>query len=60
MGQVYNTFAGFTFLVLVVSDKAVGECAAKTVATENRMAMAISITFFMRLKIKEWINNIEP
>jgi len=47
IGQVYITFAGFTFFVLVVSDTVVVECAAKTDATENRIAIAIRVTFFM-------------
>jgi hypothetical protein len=49
--------AGFTFFVLVVSDTAVGG-AAKMVAAENSMATAISITFFMEIKINKWIISI--
>jgi hypothetical protein len=54
MVQVYCTLAtGLTFLVLVVSDTGFVPVEAKTVAAENRMATAISITFFMSLKIKK-------
>jgi hypothetical protein len=53
MVQVYCTLAGLTFLVLVVSETAVVEWDAKTLAAENKIAMAIRVTFFMKIKIKK-------
>lgn len=50
MVQVYCTFAGLAFLVVSALILPFGTLAAKTVAAENRMATAISITFFMDQK----------
>jgi hypothetical protein len=52
MVQVYCTFAGFAFLVVSVVMLPLCVPAAKTVAAENRMAIAINVTFFMSLKFK--------